>query len=76
MVSVADYGSVGPGSIPGTSSDFSEVGRPGRGALSLVIQIEELLDREVAAPVMETTINGRGCRHADHMPPNPAVCLW
>jgi hypothetical protein len=40
----------GPGSIPGTTREKNVVGLE-RGPLSLVSTTEELLDRNVAAPV-------------------------
>jgi hypothetical protein len=49
MVRVLGYRSGGPGSIPGTN-EKKVVGLE-RGSLSLVITTEELLDRNVAAPV-------------------------
>jgi hypothetical protein len=49
MVRVLGYRSGGPGSIPGTTK--KKVMGLERGPLSLVSTTEELLDREVAAPV-------------------------
>jgi hypothetical protein len=40
-----------------------------RGPLSLVSTTEELLDREVAAPVQKTENTAVGIRHADHVAP-------
>jgi hypothetical protein len=48
-VRVLGYRSGGPGSIPGTTK--KKVVGLERGALSLVSTTEELLDRNVAAPV-------------------------
>jgi hypothetical protein len=48
VVRVLGYRSLGPGSIPGTTSKVSGLER---GPLSLVSTTEELLDRKVAAPV-------------------------
>jgi hypothetical protein len=50
VVRVLGYRSGGPGSIPGTTKKEKAVGLE-RGALSLVSTTEELLDRNVAAPV-------------------------
>jgi hypothetical protein len=50
VVRVIGYRSGGPGSIPGTTRKKKVVGLE-RGPLSLVSTTEELLDREVAAPV-------------------------
>jgi hypothetical protein len=47
---VLGYRSGGPGSIPGTTREKKVVGLE-RGPLSLVSTTEELLDRNVAAPV-------------------------
>jgi hypothetical protein len=41
-----------------------------RGPLSLVSTTEELLDREVAAPVYKTKITAIGIHHADYMAPS------
>jgi hypothetical protein len=49
VVRVLGYGSVGPGSIPGTTRK-KYVGLE-QGPLSLVSTTEELLDRKVAAPI-------------------------
>jgi hypothetical protein len=49
VVRVLDYRSGGPGSIPDTAR--KKVVRLERGPLSLVSTTEELLDRNVAAPV-------------------------
>jgi hypothetical protein len=52
VVRVLGYRSGGPGSIPGTTREKKKkvVGLE-RGPLSLVSTTEELLDREIAAPV-------------------------
>jgi hypothetical protein len=50
VVRVLGCRSGGPGSIPGTTRKRNVVGLE-RGPLSLVSTTEELLDREVAAPV-------------------------
>jgi hypothetical protein len=50
VVRVLGYRSGGPGSIPGTTKKKKIVGLE-RGPLSLVSTAEELLDRNVAAPV-------------------------
>jgi hypothetical protein len=50
VVRVLGYRSGGPGSIPGTTRKKNVVGLE-LGALSLVSTTEELLDRNVAAPV-------------------------
>jgi hypothetical protein len=41
-----------------------------RGPLSLVSTAEELLDRNVAAPVYKTENTAVGIRHADHVAPS------
>jgi hypothetical protein len=40
------------------------------GPLSLVSTTEELLDKNVAAPVYKTENTAVGIRHADHMTPS------
>jgi hypothetical protein len=40
-----------------------------QGPLSLVSTTEELLDRQVAAPVLKTENTAVGIRHADHVAP-------
>jgi hypothetical protein len=50
VIRVLGYRSGGPGSIPGTTKEKRVVGLE-RGPLSLVSTTEELLDRNVAAPV-------------------------
>jgi hypothetical protein len=40
-----------------------------RGPLSLVSTTEELLDRNIAAPVYKTVNTAVGIRHADHVAP-------
>jgi hypothetical protein len=50
VVRVLGYRSGGPGSIPRTTRKKKVMGLE-RGPLSLVSTTEELLDREVAAPV-------------------------
>jgi hypothetical protein len=50
VVRVLGYRSGGPGSIPGTTRKNKLVGLE-RGPFSLVSTTEELLDRNVAAPV-------------------------
>jgi hypothetical protein len=52
VVRVLGYRSGGPGSIAGTTRKKKVMGLE-RGALSLVSTTEELLDRKVAAPVLE-----------------------
>jgi hypothetical protein len=42
---------------------------PTRGPLSLVSTIEELLDRNVAAPIEKTENTAGEIRHADHVAP-------
>jgi hypothetical protein len=41
-----------------------------RGPLSLVSTTEELLDRNVVAPVLKTENTAVGIRHADHVAPS------
>jgi hypothetical protein len=41
-----------------------------RDPLSLVSTTEELLDREVAAPILKTENTAVGIRHADHVAPS------
>jgi hypothetical protein len=41
-----------------------------RGPLSLVSTTEELLDRQVAAPVLKIENTAVGIRHADHLAPS------
>jgi hypothetical protein len=66
VVRVLGYRSGGPGSIPRTTRKNKIVG-PERGPLSLVSTTEELLERQVAAPVYKTENMAVGIRHADHV---------
>jgi hypothetical protein len=68
VVIVLGYRCGGPGSIPG-STRKKIVGLE-RGPLSLVSTIEELLDREVVAPVYKIENTAVGIRHADHVAPS------
>jgi hypothetical protein len=67
-VGVLGYRSGGPGSIPGTIRKKKAVGLE-RGPLSLVSTTEELLDRNVVAPVYKTENTAIGIRHTDHVAP-------
>jgi hypothetical protein len=51
VVRVSGYSSRGPGFDSRPQQIFSQVGGLERGPLSLVITTEELLEKEVAAPV-------------------------
>jgi hypothetical protein len=51
MVRVPGYRPRGPGSIPSATRFFWAVVGLEQGPLSLVITVEELIDRKVAAPV-------------------------
>jgi hypothetical protein len=59
VVTILGYRSGGPGFDSQRYQDFCVVGVDG-GQLSLVCIIEELLERNVAAPVWKTEVNGRG----------------
>jgi hypothetical protein len=65
VVRVLGYRSGGPGSILGTTRK-KLVGLE-RGPLSLVSTTEELLGRNLAAPVYKTENTAVGIRHADHV---------
>jgi hypothetical protein len=69
VVRVLRYRSGGPGSIPGTTRKKRVVGLE-RGPLSLVSTTEELLDRNVAAPVYKTENTAVGIHHAEHVAPS------
>jgi hypothetical protein len=68
VVRVLGYRSRGPGSIPCTTRQ-KVVGLE-RGPLRLVSTTEELLDREVAAPVQKTENPALEILHADHVAPS------
>jgi hypothetical protein len=70
VVRVLGYRSGGLGLIPGTTRKKIRVLGLERGPLSLMSTGEELLDRNVAAPVYKTENTAVGIRHADHVAPS------
>jgi hypothetical protein len=68
VVRVLGYRSGGPVSIPGTTR--KKVVGLERGPLSLMSTTEELLDRNVVAPVYKTEDTTVEIRHADHVAPS------
>jgi hypothetical protein len=68
VVRILGYRSEGPGSIPLTTG--KKVVGLERSPLSLVSTTEELLDRNVAAPVYKTENTAVGIRHSDHVAPS------